>query len=123
MRVLVCGGRDLDPFKVSCHLYDFFEKLLTDEGISVTTIIHGDARGADLGARNLAEVLNIFQLPFPADWDRYGNRAGPIRNRQMLKEGNPDIVVAFPGGSGTTDMVRLSENAGVRVIKIEGDFK
>lgn len=122
MRVLVCGGRDLDPLKVSHYLYDLFEKLLTDEGISVNVIIHGDAKGADKGARLLAEILDIFQLPFPADWNGYGKRAGPIRNRKMLTEANPDIVVAFPGGSGTADMVSIAEEAGVRLIKIEGEF-
>ena len=40
--------------------------------------------------------------------EKHGNAAGPIRNQRMLDHGKPDIVVAFPGGSGTADMVKLS---------------
>jgi len=54
-------------------------------------------------------------MPFPADWSRHGKSAGPIRNRQMLIEGRPDIVVAFPGGKGTANMIKQAVEAGVKV--------
>ena len=50
------------------------------------------------------------------DWKKYGKKAGPLRNQQMLEEGKPDLVVAFPGGNGTADMVRRAKKA-----NIEGD--
>jgi hypothetical protein len=55
---------------------------------------------------------------FPAQWDLHGKRAGYLRNKQMLEEGQPDLVVAFPGGRGTADMVRQSREAGVPVIEV-----
>lgn len=54
---------------------------------------------------------------FPADWHRDGKAAGPIRNRRMLLEGMPDLVVAFPGGRGTADMVRRARAAGIEVVE------
>ena len=57
-------------------------------------------------------------MEYPAPWKRFGPSAGGIRNQQMLDEGKPDLVVAFPGGKGTADMVRRAENAGVKVIKV-----
>lgn len=33
-------------------------------------------------------------------------------------EGKPDLVVAFPGGSGTADCVRRAKAAGVEVLVI-----
>ena len=51
-----------------------------------------------------------------AEWHRLGRKAGPIRNQRMLDEGKPDLVVAFPGGTGTAGMVALACKAGVRVI-------
>jgi ABC-type sugar transport system substrate-binding protein len=39
----------------------------------------------------------------------------------MLDEGKPDIVVAFPGGTGTADMVRRARKAGVVVIEVTND--
>ena len=36
----------------------------------------------------------------------------------MLDDGKPDMVVAFPGGRGTEDMMRRARNAGIRVIEV-----
>jgi hypothetical protein len=52
-----------------------------------------------------------------ADWS-IGRKAGPIRNQRMLDEHAPDLVVAFPGGRGTADMVRRARKSGVEVAKI-----
>jgi len=54
----------------------------------------------------------------PAEWDKFGRRAGPLRNEQMLREGKPDVVVAFPGGRGTAHMVRIAKEAGIDVLEI-----
>lgn len=117
MRVLVCGGRDYhDLDKIKETLWGMFDK---DDTV---TLIHGDARGADkLSETALKEYFNggFEVLRFPADWGKYGKRAGPIRNQQMLDEGAPDLVVAFPGGSGTADMVLRAEKACIRTIIVE----
>jgi hypothetical protein len=34
----------------------------------------------------------------------------------MLKEGHPDLVVAFPGGKGTAGMIALARAAGIPVF-------
>jgi hypothetical protein len=81
-------------------------------------IIEGDAPGADSAAADFA-VVHFCQLEtYPAQWSKYGAAAGPIRNKQMLDEGKPDLVVAFPGGKGTANMVRLAQEAGVEVMKV-----
>lgn len=51
------------------------------------------------------------------------NAAGPIRNQHMLDIGKPDVVLAFPGGRGTEDMIRRAEKAGVPVKRIGDVFK
>src|SRR5262249_16770583 len=52
-----------------------------------------------------------YGLP-QGEWDELGKKAGPLRNQRMLDEGKPDLVVAFPGGGGTKDMVRRAVQAG-----------
>jgi hypothetical protein len=52
---------------------------------------------------------------------KHGRAARPIRNQRMLDEGKPDLVVAFPGGRGTTDMIRRAERAGVPVRQVQQD--
>lgn len=56
---------------------------------------------------------------YPAQWDIYGKQAGVLRNLQMITEGKPDVVVAFPGGAGTANMVRQARAYRIRVIEVE----
>lgn len=110
MKVLVCGGRD---FADRMMLYEHLDVMHSNHAI--TLIIHGDARGADTLAKEWAVSRGVKHRAFPAKWAEHGKAAGPIRNAQMLAEGQPDKVVAFPGGSGTANMVEQSRRAGVRV--------
>jgi len=105
-RLLVCGGREFTDFRLILSVLS---------RLSPSLVIEGGARGADTGARVAAGKLGIQVREFPADWARFGRRAGYLRNEQMLAEGHPDMVVAFPGGPGTASMVRLARQAGVPV--------
>jgi hypothetical protein len=109
-RLLVCGGRDYDD---QYEIFTILDRIHARVGLGC--IIHGAARGADTLAGKWAEIRGIPQEPYPADWKQHGRAAGPIRNRAMLIAGNPDGVVAFPGGRGTADMVRIASEAGVKV--------
>lgn len=112
MRVLVCGGRDYaDGAK-----FDAVMDQVVHEGI--TAIIEGCARGADSMAEIYGLTWSIPVIHFPADWDKNGKAAGPIRNKQMLIEGKPDLVIAFPGGRGTANMIEQAERAGVPVRRV-----
>lgn len=114
MRVLVCGGRD---YTDKAYLWSVLDGLGPPE---VTEIISGMAPGADTFAAEWAERSGFPLHRFPADWNKHGRAAGPIRNQQMLDEGKPDLVVAFPGGRGTADMVRRARAAGVEAIEVGG---
>jgi len=122
MRVLVCGGRDYaDRQRVFEELYDTLPRITHDDGnwLPVGTIIHGDCRsGADLWADEFAVVNWTGLEVYPADWNAHGKAAGPIRNQRMIDEGKPDLVLAFPGGRGTADMVRRAREAGIEVREI-----
>lgn len=114
-RVLVCGGRNYADRDTA---YEFLNRLEAERGIGV--LIVGGANGADSLARDWLFERDDLALDyelFPAEWKKHGKAAGPIRNQQMLDEGKPDLVVAFPGGRGTADMVRRAIAAGVEVIE------
>jgi YspA, cpYpsA-related SLOG family len=116
VKVLVCGGRQFDDAET---LAARLSEIHRDQAI--TEIIEGGAVGADTLAREFGEHKGIPVRTFPADWDTHGRAAGPIRNRQMLDEGKPDLVVAFPGGRGTANMVKQARAAGVKVLEIAID--
>lgn len=119
MRILVCGDRDWTN-----------RELIAEVLVSIPfdTLIEGEARGADMLAREVAEEFSYSVeagsiLPFPADWNKYGKAAGPIRNSQMLREGKPALAVAFHNhieeSRGTADMLCKAEDAGVPYCLIE----
>ena len=113
MRVLVCGGRAYsDVARVAAVL----DKLHAEAGIDL--IIQGGAAGADRLSFNWARSNGVAGETFEADWENQGSFAGPARNKRMLDEGKPDLVIAFPGGRGTADMVRKANRAGVKVVEI-----
>lgn len=122
--VLICGSRNFTD-------RDFFaramEKWVAKHELPVS-IVEGCARGADSlaeawaldhGASDPVSEAGVVLHHFPADWDRHGNAAGPIRNQQMLDEGAPDAVIAFTTNlarsRGTADMVRRARAAGIPV--------
>src|SRR5262249_48090233 len=49
---------------------------------------------------------------------QYGRSAGPRRNSEMLLKG-PEMLLAFPGGKGTADMVDKAERYGLEILKID----
>lgn len=120
MRVLVTGGRDFQPYSTVMTTLDYVHCK-----VGITEIIHGGAGtrdwhtqiaqlGADLLAGRWAEERGIKETCMPADWETHGRAAGPIRNSAMI-DLNPDLVVAFSGGKGTSDLLR---KARARKIKI-----
>ena len=67
-----------------------------------------------MGSRNHIDLRDIVPK-----YDQFGARlAPPLRNQRMLDEGKPDLVVAFPGGGGTKDMVRRAVKAGVPIHEV-----
>jgi ABC-type Fe3+-hydroxamate transport system substrate-binding protein len=81
-------------------------------------VIHGGARGADKLAGEWCQDGGIACAIVPAQWYYYRKSAGPVRNEWMMRL-KPDLVIAFPGGTGTANMIKLAEEAGVEVIKVE----
>jgi hypothetical protein len=89
-----------------------------------SVVIHGDARGVDRLAGQVAEALGLEVIACPAEWGKYGKGAGLVRNRAMLREHAPDLVLAFhpalEQAKGTRHMVELARKAGVPVRVVTG---
>lgn len=117
MRILVCGGRDYKD-------WDYFRGKvweIMDQTIGPRIpfeIISGEARGADRLAKKFAERHDLKYTGYPANWKEEGKKAGYLRNLRMLKEGKPDLVIAFPGGKGTANMVKIAKEANIEVREI-----
>ncbi len=115
-RILVCGGRDYTNKEL---VYSVLNAAKAAHNIEC--IISGMAQGADTFGSMWAIENNIPLLKFPADWKTYGGAAGPIRNQQMLNEGKPNLIFAFPGKNGTKNMIKIGKRAGIVVLSIKDE--
>lgn len=116
MKLLVTGGRD---FTNGVYAFDVLNRV--SDTIIITEIIEGGQRtfgdllpnsltreiigGADYWAYKWAEAKGITAHTERANWEKYGDKAGSIRNYTMLQKYSPDFVLSFPGGPGTANML------------------
>jgi hypothetical protein len=114
LKVLVCGGRNYSDGK---RVFSILSEIHKKER-RILTIIHGGATGADTLAGEWAAANEVIAIRVPAQWSVHGRSAGPKRNDYMLREFKPDLVVAFPGGDGTADMVGKAECAGIEIDRV-----
>lgn len=116
MRVLVCGDRD---WGMRSGQIDKLNMRLAQLPREKLIIIEGKARGADTLAFEWAFTYLVTCLEFPAEWQKYGRRAGVMRNQQILDEGKPELVIAFhpdiAQSKGTKDMIARAKKAGIPV--------
>jgi hypothetical protein len=113
MRLCVTGGR---AYSDRAHVNAVLDAM--HGRTHIVLLIHGKSFGADMLADHWARRNMVPTLGFQAEWDRLGKAAGPVRNRVMLREGKPDIVLAFPGGYGTRNCVGQARALGIEVIEV-----
>jgi hypothetical protein len=109
LTVLVCGGRDYanngKVVDTLCEIHGKERRILA--------IVQGGATGADKLASDWARLAEVIDIRVPAQWSTHGRGAGPKRNAFMLRQYKPDMVVAFPGGDGTADMIAKAVGDGL----------
>ena len=115
--VVVCGSRNWSNKDL---LFATLSNLAKKEGFSC--IIEGEARGADTLARQWANLHKVPVERFPAQWSRYGKRAGMLRNYDMIVARAPDKLVAFtsrrPPTSGTAHAIKLAKRYGIETFVV-----
>lgn len=115
-RILVCGDREwADRETIRKVLGEY----LPD------SIVHGACPGADTIGGEVGRELGCHVLSYPANWEAFGRRAGPIRNQAMLEHSTPDLVLAFHSdlgrSKGTLHMIRIATEKGIPVRTIKGE--
>lgn len=125
-KIIINGSRDF-------HNHTYLRLILKDYIMTnqinpeLIEIISGGAKGADILAIKFAKEYNLNYKIMNADWNKYGKRAGIIRNAEMLTYAisNPNdiaILISFWNGNskGTKHMIDISNDKGiiVKVIKV-----
>lgn len=96
MKTIIAGGREFQDYALLCAEANL---------LSITEVVCGGARGADNLGRDYANQADIPVVMFPADWNKNGKAAGPIRNKEMGDYA--DTLLAFWDGEsrGTKHMI------------------
>lgn len=110
MKVIIAGSRTFDDYEKLKQKCDFLLHNIKD-----IEIVSGNAAGADLLGERYARERGYKLYLYPADWEKYGRRAGYVRNSAMAK--NADALIAFWNGisSGTKMMIDIARKEGLKV--------
>lgn len=108
MKVIIAGSRHLTfptlvDEAIKCSLFD------------ITEVVSGGARGVDALGELWAARNGIPVRLFPADWDKHGKAAGPIRNREMAAYADALIAIWDGKSLGTKNMIDEARKRGLRI--------
>jgi hypothetical protein len=117
MRVIVAGGREV-KLQEGVRMV---EQAIAESGFTITEMINGGALGIDAAARRYWHDLfdnNPPEYPLrtiPAQWDKHGKSAGPIRNREMASQADALIAIWDGQSRGTKNMIDTAKAMGLQV--------
>ena len=108
MKIIIAGGRDFDNY---LHLLEAVVK----SGFDITEVVSGGAPGADTLGELFARDMDLSMKRFPADWNRHGRAAGPIRNGEMALYADALIAMWDGVSTGTANMIKQATERGLKV--------
>ncbi|MGE4403696.1 MAG: SLOG family protein [Desulfobulbus sp.] len=115
MRIIIAGSRTVSEMDVRMALQRCFWTGF------VTAVVSGTATGADQYGEAWAEENQIDVCRFPAEWEKYGKRAGPMRNK-VMSENAEGLIAVWDGQSrGTYSMIDLARKRGLRITILRTD--
>lgn len=109
MKVIIAGPRykpDTDEEYTVEEYYSLVANIIKEQGIDITELVCGMAKGFDTIGYVWAEDNNIPIIEFFADWHTFGNPAGPIRNKKMAEYCDAALIFSNGISRGTADMIK-----------------
>lgn len=123
MKVVICGSRynwknlsDDESIKliekIKPLILTGLSTLAKNENTKITEIVSGGAGGVDLIAEMIAQDNNVDLTVFHPNWNKYGKRAGFLRNKKMIEYigFNGAVLAIWDGESkGTESTINLAK--------------
>jgi hypothetical protein len=108
MKTIIAGSRSITN-------YDQILEAISLSNIIITTVISGTANGVDKLGERFAKDHDIPVLQFPADWDKYGKKAGYLRNIEMAGIADALICVWDGQSHGSKHMIEIATKRGLKI--------
>lgn len=117
IKVIIAGTRDFNDYAFFKKNVDYFLQGINPNNEEIE-IVSGNARGADKLGERYAKEHNLPVKLFPANWDKYGKRAGYLRNQEMANYS--DVLIAFwdEKSKGTKHMIDIAKKQDLTVIVV-----
>lgn len=117
IKVIIAGTRDFNDYDFLKKNVDYFLQGINPNSEEIE-IVSGNARGADKLGERYAKERNLPVKLFPANWDKYGKRAGYLRNQEMADYA--DVLIAFwdEKSKGTKHMIDIAKKQDLTVIVV-----
>ena len=117
IKVIIAGTRDFNDYAFLKKNVDYFLQGINPNNEEIE-IVSGNARGADKLGERYAKEYNLPVKLFPANWDKYGKRAGYLRNQEMANYA--DVLIAFwdEKSKGTKHMIDIAKKQSLTVIVV-----
>lgn len=109
MKTIIAGSRWITDYRA-------IEQAVKLSGFKISEVVSGAAPGVDRAGETFAFVNELPVKRFPADWEKEGNKAGPLRNIQMAIYADALIAIWDGVSRGTAHMVRTAQDRGLKVF-------
>ena len=103
MKTIIEGSRTITDYAV-------VEQAIKESEFKITTVISGMARGVDTLGERWAHENNIDIILCPANWKKYGKKAGYIRNAEMADIAEALIVIIENNSRGSSHMLTIAQD-------------
>lgn len=117
-RIIIAGSRDFDDYKLLEKACDKLFKQY-EAKFGKLEVVSGCARGADKLGERYAQNRNYYVKRFPADWDKHGPAAGPIRNKEMADYANACVVFYNGFSKGSKNMIETAKKKRMPIAVID----
>lgn len=120
-RVIIAGSREFDDYDLLCSKCDYYLSRKLQDPTCTVVIVSGHARGADSLGERYAQERGLKCELFPANWEKYGKRAGYLRNESMAEISNCAIIFmsAYGENKGSKHMEKIARGKHLLVRVVE----
>lgn len=117
MRIIIAGSRNMNQDLARCAIWDCYQDIVVDGHTEGHIILSGCYGNVDREGIHFAEQNNYPCRKYPADWDKHGKAAGPIRNREMAAGADVLILIWDGTSKGSANMREEAITAGLDIYE------
>lgn len=120
-RVIIAGSRDINGDLAELFVQESMRVTRMMWDWKVGAVLSGKCRGIDTAGEKWAKLNKAEVEEYPADWDLLGDKAGPLRNAEMVQRADALVVIAFRGSKGSADVLRRAKAQGLWIYRVQLD--